>query len=100
MTHVRRDELVDYVTWEEDLRPAQRPDILAAKELRRVVIGPLTFLFENPDTIRALEGPLRDVVVEAYRAAFSETYAVMIGVMLIAICVTRLMRDPAVPASN
>ena len=52
MTHVRRDELVDYVTWEEDLRPAQRPDILAAKELRRVVIGPLTFLFENPDTIR------------------------------------------------
>lgn len=52
MTHVRRDQLVDYVTWEEELRPIQRPDILAAKELRRVVIGPLTFLFENPDTIR------------------------------------------------
>lgn len=59
-----------------------------------------TRFIENPDTIRSLEGPLRDVVVEAYRAAFSETYAVMIGVMLIAIGATRLMRDPEVPSSD
>jgi len=49
---------------------------------------------DSPDAVRVLDGPLLDAVVEAYRAAFSDTYAVMIGVMLLAFCVTRLMRDP------
>ncbi len=52
MKPVQRNEIVDYMTWAEELRPAQRPNILAAKELRRVVLGPLTFLFENRDTVR------------------------------------------------
>jgi hypothetical protein len=52
MRRVAREEIVDFVTWEEELRPVERPEILAAKGLRRVVIGPLTFLFENALTVR------------------------------------------------
>ena len=52
MQHVQRGDIVDYVTWEEEFRPLQRPGILAAKERRRAVLGPLTFLFENRDTVR------------------------------------------------
>ena len=50
--HVQRSEIVDFMTWAEELRPKQRPQILAEKELRRIVLGPLTFLFENRETVR------------------------------------------------
>ena len=53
MRRVKRDEIVDYVTWNEDRRPAERPRILALKEPRRINVGDvLTFLFENTDTVR------------------------------------------------
>ena len=52
MRKVRRDELVDYVTWTER-RPTEQPRILAIKHARRVHVGDhLTFLFENADTVR------------------------------------------------
>ncbi len=54
----------------------------------------LTRFVDRPDAVRALEGPLRDAVVEAYRAGFSETFAVMLGVMALALVVSRFMRDP------
>lgn len=52
MNLVARDEILDYVTYEE-VRPALRAAAMAAKDLRRVAAGPhLTFLFENHETIR------------------------------------------------
>jgi hypothetical protein len=49
---VQRDDIVDYQTYEE-LRPAFREEVMAAKSTRRVHVGDhLTFLFENPLTIR------------------------------------------------
>jgi len=52
MKPVTRDEILDYVTWTEQ-RPVARPQILAAKELRRVFLETcFTFLFENRDTVR------------------------------------------------
>lgn len=52
MKPVRRDELVDYVTWSER-RDKAREAVLAVKRLRRIHVGEfLTFLFENADTIR------------------------------------------------
>lgn len=52
MKPVRREELVDYVTYTER-RPALRTEVLAAKQLRRYHVGAvLTFLFENRDTVR------------------------------------------------
>ena len=52
MKPVRRDEIVDYVTWIEQ-RPSARPAILSAKELRRIHVQQcFTFLFENRDTMR------------------------------------------------
>ncbi len=52
MKPVIREELLDYVTWTEQ-RPIARPQILAAKELRRVQVDScFTFLFENRDTVR------------------------------------------------
>jgi hypothetical protein len=52
MRRVRRNELVDYVTWSER-RESERDRMLAIKHLRRVHVGEhLTFLFENADTIR------------------------------------------------
>ncbi len=51
-TPVRRDEVVDYQTYEETVRPVLRPRVLAQKEARRVLVGEyLTFLFENHDTV-------------------------------------------------
>lgn len=54
---------------------------------------------DRPDAVRALEGPLQDAVVEAYRAAFSETFTVMFAVMALALIVSRFMRDPKLRAS-
>ena len=49
---------------------------------------------DRPDAVRALEGPILDAVVEAYRAAFSETFTLMLSVMTVALVVSRFMRDP------
>jgi hypothetical protein len=49
---VTRDEIVDYVTYDDE-RDAFRADVLEAKRVRRVHVGThLTFLFENPLTVR------------------------------------------------
>jgi hypothetical protein len=49
---VQRDEIVDYQTYDE-IRPGFREEVMAAKAGRRVHVGDhLTFLFENPLTIR------------------------------------------------
>ena len=51
MRPVRRDELMDYQSW-EDVRAARRPSILDAKAARRVLLGEhLVFLFENRTTV-------------------------------------------------
>jgi hypothetical protein len=52
MKPVQRNELLDYVTYNER-RDALRPIALAAKAPRRVAVGEfLVFLFENRDTVR------------------------------------------------
>ncbi len=52
MRPVRRDELLDYVTYEER-RPQIRAELMAVKAQRRVHVGEhLTFLFENRATMR------------------------------------------------
>jgi hypothetical protein len=49
---VAREEILDYVTYQEG-RPAFRERVFAVKAPRRVHVGRyLTFLFENRDTIR------------------------------------------------
>jgi hypothetical protein len=49
---VRREDLVDYLTYQER-RETERPRAMAEKERRRIHVGPhLTFLFENADTTR------------------------------------------------
>jgi hypothetical protein len=52
MRPVRRDELLDYVTYDER-RFAIRAEVMGLKEPRRIHVGEhLTFLFENTATIR------------------------------------------------
>ncbi|MCO4743790.1 MAG: DUF3501 family protein [Proteobacteria bacterium] len=51
MRKVTREDIVDFMTW-SDNRPVERPKILAQKAPRRVTVDPLTFLFENTDTVR------------------------------------------------
>ena len=52
MRRVRRDEILDYVTYEER-RDTLRAAAMAAKAKRRVHLGDcLTLLFENTDTVR------------------------------------------------
>lgn len=52
MKTVRREELLDYVTWSET-KPKVMPLMMRIKALRRVHVGPyLTILFENADTVR------------------------------------------------
>lgn len=52
MKTVRREDLVDYVTYQER-RESERSRAMAVKDLRRIHVGPhLTFLFENADTMR------------------------------------------------
>lgn len=51
MRKVAREDIVDYVTYEER-RPAVRERVMGVKAARRVHAGPyLTFLFENHETI-------------------------------------------------
>ena len=52
MRPVRREELLDYVTYDEK-RFGIRSEVMAQKEPRRIHVGQhLTFLFENTTTIR------------------------------------------------
>ena len=52
MKRVTREEILDYVTYEEQ-REKFRKKIMEIKELRRInVAGVLSFLFENSDTVR------------------------------------------------
>ena len=52
MSKVRRDEILDYVTYGEQ-RDEIRKQAIAAKKARRVLVGDeLAFLFENRDTVR------------------------------------------------
>ena len=52
MKRVTRQEILDYVTYEEQ-RDKFREKIIKIKELRRIVVADvLSFLFENTDTIR------------------------------------------------
>ncbi len=52
MSHVTRQEILDFETY-ADQRDAIRASAMAAKDLRRVHAGPhLTFLFENRETVR------------------------------------------------
>jgi Protein of unknown function (DUF3501) len=52
MRPVKREELLDYQTW-SDRRTAEMPAIMEIKRRRRVHLGrELTFLFENPATVR------------------------------------------------
>lgn len=52
MKPVTRDQILDHVTYGEQ-REAIRASAMRAKDLRRVHAGPhLTFLFENPETVR------------------------------------------------
>ncbi|MBI2375348.1 MAG: DUF3501 family protein [Deltaproteobacteria bacterium] len=52
MKKVRREELLDYVTYGEQ-RDALRMRMIEVKARRRVHLGPnLTFLFESSDTVR------------------------------------------------
>ena len=51
-------------------------------------------LTQSPETIHNFGDPLRAAAVEAYRAAFSETFLVMMAVMTLALIATRFMRDP------
>lgn len=50
MTPVQRDEIVDYLTY-TDRRPELRPAVLEAKRVRRILLEPLCFLFENRETV-------------------------------------------------
>ena len=52
MNPVTRDQILDHVTYCEQ-RDIIRASAMRAKDLRRVHAGPhLTFLFENPETVR------------------------------------------------
>jgi len=52
MKHVRREDIVDYMTYEEQ-REAFRASIFKIKAPRRIHLGEhLTFLFENNETMR------------------------------------------------
>ena len=52
MKRVTRQEILDYVTYEEQ-RDKIRKKIMKIKELRRINVGGvLSFLFENTDTVR------------------------------------------------
>ena len=52
MNNVSREEILDYVTYEEN-RNEVRNEILKIKENRRINVGStLSFLFENKDTVR------------------------------------------------
>lgn len=83
MRKVTREELVDFQTYDDDVRPTLRPKVLAAKRLRRVHVGDtLTFLFENPLTVRyQIQEMMRTerIVKEADVRHELETYNELLG---------------------
>ena len=54
----------------------------------------LAGLAESPKAIRVLAEPLQSAVVEAYRAAFSETFLAMVGIIVLSVIAARFMLDP------
>ncbi|MBL8862808.1 MAG: DUF3501 family protein [Planctomycetes bacterium] len=82
MKRVRREDILDYVTYGER-RDAMRPAALAAKDARRVQVGEhLTFLFENTVTVRyQIQEMLRieRIVREADILHEIETYNELLG---------------------
>ncbi len=82
MRPVRRDELLDYVTYEEK-RPQIRAELMSVKAPRRVHAGEhLTFLFENRATMRyQIQEMMRAerMVREADIAHELETYNGLLG---------------------
>lgn len=82
MQPVRRDEIVDYVTYEEQ-RAVFRERVLRAKALRRYHVGPfLTFLFENRETVRYQVQEMMRIerlVKEADIAHELQTYNELVG---------------------
>jgi hypothetical protein len=82
MRPVRRDEILDYVTYAER-RPAIREAMMVQKARRRVHVGPyLTFLFESTDTVRyQIQEMMRaeQIVREADIQHEIETYNELLG---------------------
>lgn len=82
MKPVAREEILDHVTYGER-RDAIRASAMRAKDLRRVHAGPhLTFLFENPETVRyqVLEMVRAERIVrEADIRHELETYNALLG---------------------
>lgn len=82
MKPVTRDQILDYVTYEEQ-REAFRARILEEKCVRRVHVGGvLTFLFENPETVRyQMQEMIRveRIVKEADIRHEIETYNELLG---------------------
>jgi len=82
MRPVRRDEIVDYVTY-IDRRDTVRSSALAAKKLRRYSVGSaLCLLFENPETVRyQVQEMMRveQIVREAAIQHELDTYNELIG---------------------
>jgi|TARA_Y100000031_G_C8150415_1_gene352067 hypothetical protein len=80
--HVRREEIVDYQTYEDE-REAFRQAAMAIKAPRRIHLGDhLTFLFENHDTMRyQIQEIMRaeKIVREAAIAEELETYNGLLG---------------------
>ncbi|MCP4904328.1 MAG: MFS transporter [bacterium] len=54
----------------------------------------LNTFIESPTAIRGLAPPLEGAVVEAYRAAFSETFFLMTLIIALSLVASRFMRDP------
>lgn len=83
MEKVRRNEILDYVTYTEQ-RVEIRDEALAAKNARRVQVGDaLTFLFENHTTVRyqILEMlRVEQIVKEAEIQHEIDTYNELLGV--------------------
>lgn len=82
MRGVKREDIVDYQTYEE-IRPAFRDQVMAAKNARRVHVGDaLTFLFENRLTIRyQIQEMMRaeKIVREADIRHECDTYNALLG---------------------
>lgn len=83
MKKVTRDQIVDFQTYDEEVREALRPQVLAAKRLRRIHVGDvLTFLFESPLTVRyQVQEMMRTerIVKEADIRHELETYNELLG---------------------
>jgi len=82
MRPIERDEILDYVTYEER-RESIRREVMKKKQDRRIHLGnTLTFLFENRDTVRyQIQEIVRveQIVKESDIAHEIETYNELLG---------------------